>query len=123
MLCCFVVCRAAFCPPLSLCCLSTAVAAETLLLPVPVPLPLLLLLVDKETMVHSGFLSAYDSVKVKVLRLVDQLTADASPERPWKVFVTGHSLGGALATLAAYDLTARRWAGGLCCTLSAKKCC
>jgi nuclear pore complex protein Nup85 len=64
--------------------------------------------VDKELMVHSGFLTAYDSVKVKVLRLVDQLTADASEDRPWDVYVTGHSLGGALATLCAYDLAGRR---------------
>jgi putative lipase involved disintegration of autophagic bodies len=47
-------------------------------------------------------------VKVKVLHLVDQLTADASKERPWDVFVTGHSLGGALATLCAYDLAGCR---------------
>lgn len=59
-------------------------------------------------MVHSGFLTAYDSVKVKVLRLVDQLTADASAQQPWDVFITGHSLGGALATLCAYDLAGRR---------------
>jgi putative lipase involved disintegration of autophagic bodies len=51
---------------------------------------------------------AYNSVKVKVLRLVDQLTADASKEKPWDVFVTGHSLGVALATLCAYDLAGRR---------------
>lgn len=62
---------------------------------------------------HSGFLAAYDSVKPKVLRLVDQLTADASPEQPWRVYVTGHSLGGALATLAAYDLAGRKCAAGL----------
>jgi nuclear pore complex protein Nup85 len=43
-----------------------------------------------------------------VLRLVDQLTADASYEKPWDVAVTGHSLGGALATLCAYDLAGRR---------------
>jgi nuclear pore complex protein Nup85 len=59
-------------------------------------------------MVHSGFLTAYDSVKVKVLRLVDQLTAGATAEQPWEVYVTGHSLGGALATLCAYDLAGRR---------------
>lgn len=58
-------------------------------------------------MVHSGFLSAYDSVKVKVFSLVDALTADASPARPWRVFVTGHSLGGALATLCSYELATR----------------
>jgi alpha-beta hydrolase superfamily lysophospholipase len=42
-----------------------------------------------------------------VLTLVDQITAAASPSRPWRVYVTGHSLGGALATLCAYDLAGR----------------
>jgi hypothetical protein len=63
---------------------------------------------DKEIMVHSGFLSAYDSVRAKVLSLVDTLTRDASPGDPWVVFVTGHSLGGALATLCAYEMAGRR---------------
>lgn len=72
-----------------------------------IPVPFKSFKKSQETMVHSGFLNAYDSVKVKVLTLVDQLTAGASPERPWRVFVTGHSLGGALATLCAYELTGR----------------
>jgi len=58
--------------------------------------------------VHSGFLSAYDSVRTKVFRIVEQVTASRSPEEPWVVFMTGHSLGGALATLAAYDLAGRK---------------
>ena len=63
-------------------------------------------------MVHSGFLAAYDSVRAKVLSLVDTLTRDASPGDPWVVFVTGHSLGGALATLCAYEMAGRRWVWG-----------
>lgn len=59
-------------------------------------------------MVHSGFLGAYDSVKNKVFRIVDQVTASRSAEEPWVVFITGHSLGGALATLAAYDVSRRK---------------
>lgn len=55
-------------------------------------------------MVHRGFLEAYDSVKVRVGQLVDALVGDG---KDWKVLVTGHSLGGALATLAAYDLATR----------------
>ncbi|KIY92224.1 Lipase [Monoraphidium neglectum] len=58
-------------------------------------------------MVHSGFLNAYDSVKVKVFTLVDQITESATPSKPWRVRITGHSLGGAIATLCAYDLSAR----------------
>ncbi|KAF6250498.1 hypothetical protein COO60DRAFT_1705829 [Scenedesmus sp. NREL 46B-D3] len=75
-----------------------------------IPMPFATFKKNTELMVHSGFLSAYDSVKVKVLRLVDQLTAGAGEEQPWDVYVTGHSLGGALATLCAYDLAGRRGA-------------
>eukprot|EP00775_Hariotina_reticulata_P003437 gene3437-3709_t len=73
-----------------------------------IPLPFVEFKKNKELMVHSGFLSAYDSIKPKVLKLVDTLTSDATKERPWQIFVTGHSLGGALATLCAYDLAGRR---------------
>ncbi len=127
-------------------------------------------------MVHSGFLIAYDSVRTKLLKLVDDLTppppgssdtdssndsagsssdgpsdthdgsdsnsrdggqqastsgSDGSAglgsrewfskwwnsklgggqhkeQQPWRVYVTGHSLGGALATLCAYELAGRR---------------
>ena len=48
---------------------------------------------------------------VRVLTLVDELTSVG--EGPWEVFVTGHSLGGALATLCAYELATRRYTGNL----------
>lgn len=60
-----------------------------------------------EAWVHSGFLSAYDSVRGAVLGLVD--VALAGEESEWTVLLTGHSLGGALATLCAYDLSHRSW--------------
>jgi triacylglycerol lipase len=47
--------------------------------------------------VHSGFRGAFSSMKAEVFRLV----RDAKPKRLW---VTGHSLGGALAAVCAMDL-------------------
>lgn len=43
----------------------------------------------------------------KVITLVDQITASASPSKPWRVYITGHSLGGAIATLCAYEISGR----------------
>ena len=45
--------------------------------------------------VHSGFMVAYQSVNVKIENAIDRL-----PEG-YKLYATGHSLGGALATLHA----------------------
>ena len=51
--------------------------------------------------VHSGFKAAYDAVKDQMLRDVMQQINEHSSA---SVFVTGHSLGGALAVLAALDI-------------------
>ncbi|KAJ0401596.1 hypothetical protein P43SY_008671 [Pythium insidiosum] len=51
--------------------------------------------------VHSGFWNAYASVRSE-LREVIRLVLDENPGVA--VYITGHSMGGALAVLAAYDL-------------------
>ncbi|EFN50817.1 hypothetical protein CHLNCDRAFT_141758 [Chlorella variabilis] len=59
--------------------------------------------------VHHGFLDAYASVRSEVLRLLE--TVLAGETEPWTLYVTGHSLGGALSTLCAYDCARRTWRG------------
>lgn len=48
--------------------------------------------------VHSGFLAAYGSIRKELKQIID-----ANPDK--KVLFTGHSLGGALATLAGAEFT------------------
>ncbi|KAK6914191.1 Fungal lipase-like domain [Dillenia turbinata] len=63
----------------------------------------------QEIQVHSGFLSAYDSVRTRILSIIKlsiQYIDDGDePLQKWHVYVTGHSLGGALATLLALELS------------------
>eukprot|EP00210_Caulerpa_lentillifera_P002841 g2715.t1 len=61
-------------------------------------------LLEKDVKVHKGFLDAYLSVRETVLETVDTVSG-WDPE--WLVIFTGHSLGGALATLAAYEAANR----------------
>ncbi|XP_042055118.1 uncharacterized protein LOC121799731 isoform X1 [Salvia splendens] len=68
-----------------------------------------------EVQVHSGFLSAYDSVRTRLVTLIKQATGhrdDDSVELlpAWHIYVTGHSLGGALATLLALELASSQLA-------------
>lgn len=68
----------------------------------------------KEVQVHSGFLSAYDSVRTRILSLIKLVTGNiydgGEQLSKWHVYVTGHSLGGALATLLALELSSSQLA-------------
>ena len=68
-----------------------------------------------------GFLKAYDSVRAKVMVVSDEVMG--GEPRSWQASVTGHSLGGALATLCSYELANRRCGRqsvtyGVCCARS-----
>ena len=59
--------------------------------------------------VHAGFLDAYASVRDVIfdaLRSISAARRLGKPSEPLPVALTGHSLGGALATLAAFELDA-----------------
>ncbi|GAB0492201.1 hypothetical protein MMPV_003461 [Pyropia vietnamensis] len=57
------------------------------------------------TQVHFGFLRAYASVREPLLAELGAITGSFSNQ--WDIYYTGHSLGGALATLAAADVRAQ----------------
>ncbi|MFC4810619.1 lipase family protein [Paenibacillus sp. GCM10023250] len=59
-------------------------------------------LVGKSCMTHRGFTEVYLSARDAIFKLLDQ-TGKHKP-----LFVTGHSLGGALATLASADIAVNR---------------
>ncbi|XP_020248657.1 uncharacterized protein LOC109826104 isoform X2 [Asparagus officinalis] len=68
----------------------------------------------EEVQVHSGFLNAYDSVRNRIMALI-KLSIGYSEDNlgsilKWHVYITGHSLGGALATLLALELSSTRMA-------------
>ncbi|XP_043696882.1 uncharacterized protein LOC122647586 isoform X2 [Telopea speciosissima] len=67
----------------------------------------------QEVQVHSGFLSAYDSVRTRIMSLIKMAIGfvdGAEVVNKWHIYVTGHSLGGALATLLALELSSSQWA-------------
>lgn len=55
---------------------------------------------NDEVWVHKGFLSCYQSVAASLLELAEEVMEG---DEPWTIFTTGHSMGGALATLCAYE--------------------
>lgn len=50
--------------------------------------------------IHSGFSEAFNQIAIEVQQALDETTFSQKP-----LFITGHSLGGALATIAAKKLT------------------
>ncbi|ORX97082.1 hypothetical protein K493DRAFT_314232 [Basidiobolus meristosporus CBS 931.73] len=56
--------------------------------------------------VHRGFLRYYTALKDQIFEKVDGLIKElGGPERMEAIYVTGHSLGGAMAILCSVDLT------------------
>lgn len=51
-------------------------------------------------------MQSYIAVKKPLLRLLNEIM-DVGDNKPWHIYLTGHSMGGALATLAAYELSVR----------------
>jgi hypothetical protein len=67
-------------------------------------------------MVHHGFMQVWftSGLKQQVLgKLAEIMTAPRAVDTPWRVLLTGHSLGGALAQLAALDIATAAAAGEL----------
>ncbi|KAL3695407.1 hypothetical protein R1sor_009483 [Riccia sorocarpa] len=73
---------------------------------------------NEEVLVHGGFLTAYDSAKAKLLSIVrsainlreNDTDSEYGSTGTWHIYATGHSLGGALATLFALDLASSKLA-------------
>lgn len=63
--------------------------------------------VMESALIHRGFLQSFRSVSVAVLQMLRGLLLEGNSNKdlkPWTLYVTGHSLGGALATLLGAEL-------------------
>ena len=67
---------------------------------------------DDDSWVHRGFLEAFLSVAAEVREVVVQQIGSKEPGE-WTVITTGHSLGGALSTLSAYELASKSHESGV----------
>lgn len=65
-------------------------------------------LLGTQPMVHAGFLESWQhsGLQKEIHTLVQQILSNnpTDHDHPWRVILTGHSLGGALAELASYDI-------------------
>ena len=69
-----------------------------------------------QPMVHHGFKQVWftSGLRQQVLsKLAEIMTPPRAGDTPWRVLLTGHSLGGALAQLAALDIATAATAGEL----------
>ncbi|XP_012570414.1 uncharacterized protein [Cicer arietinum] len=68
----------------------------------------------QEVQVHSGFLGAYDSVRTRIISMIRLAIGYVDDQsefiHKWHIYMTGHSLGGALATLLALELSSNQLA-------------
>ncbi|KAI5397668.1 hypothetical protein KIW84_063478 [Lathyrus oleraceus] len=68
----------------------------------------------QEVQVHRGFLSAYDSVRTRIISLIrlaiGYVDDHSEFTHKWHIYMTGHSLGGALAILLALELSSNQLA-------------
>ncbi len=59
--------------------------------------------------VHRGFRDAYASVRTTMMDLLDAVCSqDCGSAEPWRVHITGHSLGAALSIMCAWDVATRK---------------
>ena len=64
--------------------------------------------------VHTGFLTAYDSLRPALLSMLGRVLEEEpeggdEAQLGWRILLTGHSLGGALATPCAWDTSHRAY--------------
>ena len=57
---------------------------------------------------HTGFLTAFRSVRPSLLQVLYAIFLKDLDERPWGIHITGHSLGGALASMMNFELARLR---------------